>query len=178
MPEGFLAAMGEESPRLSTASISSDERALSATPSDSDPPPSGRRPVSLVSTLSSGSGSSRDDSLTSPQVSEGSSGTDLNQNPSPKKKGRSFFHNKNNNNKAWTPNRASSRRQPFVGATMAPNPQLTYLDRVVMEIIETERMYVRDLRMIVEVSDGSSSIHRPSVWTGSFRTGTVAADWD
>ncbi len=35
---------------------------------------------------------------------------------------------------------------------MAPNPQLTYLDRVVMEIIETERMYVRDLRMIVEVS--------------------------
>ncbi|KAK2855786.1 hypothetical protein Q5P01_004521 [Channa striata] len=33
---------------------------------------------------------------------------------------------------------------------MAPNPQLTYLDRVVMEIIETERMYVRDLRMIVE----------------------------
>lgn len=35
---------------------------------------------------------------------------------------------------------------------MAPNLQLTYLDRVLMEIIETERMYVRDLRMIVEVS--------------------------
>ncbi len=34
---------------------------------------------------------------------------------------------------------------------MAPNPQLTYVDRVVMEIIETERMYVRDLRSIVEV---------------------------
>eukprot|EP00066_Takifugu_rubripes_P027644 XP_011616910.1 PREDICTED: pleckstrin homology domain-containing family G member 3 [Takifugu rubripes] len=33
---------------------------------------------------------------------------------------------------------------------MAPNLQLTYLDRVLMEIIETERMYVRDLRMIVE----------------------------
>ncbi|XP_073683581.1 pleckstrin homology domain-containing family G member 3-like [Garra rufa] len=33
---------------------------------------------------------------------------------------------------------------------MAPNPQLTYVDRVVMEIIETERMYVRDLRSIVE----------------------------
>ncbi|XP_028461412.1 pleckstrin homology domain-containing family G member 3 [Perca flavescens] len=33
---------------------------------------------------------------------------------------------------------------------MAPSAQLTYLDRVVMEIIETERMYVRDLRMIVE----------------------------
>ncbi len=40
---------------------------------------------------------------------------------------------------------------PFATATMAPNPQLTYVDRVVMEIIETERMYVRDLRSIVEV---------------------------
>ncbi|XP_030629732.1 pleckstrin homology domain-containing family G member 3 isoform X2 [Chanos chanos] len=39
---------------------------------------------------------------------------------------------------------------PFATETMAPNPQLTYLDRVVMEIIETERMYVRDLRIIVE----------------------------
>ncbi|XP_016391695.1 pleckstrin homology domain-containing family G member 3-like isoform X4 [Sinocyclocheilus rhinocerous] len=39
---------------------------------------------------------------------------------------------------------------PFATATMAPNPQLTYVDRVVMEIIETERMYVRDLRSIVE----------------------------
>ena len=34
---------------------------------------------------------------------------------------------------------------------MAPGPPLSYLDRVVMEIIETERTYVRDLRMIVEV---------------------------
>uniref|UniRef100_H3C272 Si:ch73-212j7.3 n=1 Tax=Tetraodon nigroviridis TaxID=99883 RepID=H3C272_TETNG len=33
---------------------------------------------------------------------------------------------------------------------MAPNLQLTYLDRVLLEIIETERTYVRDLRMIVE----------------------------
>ncbi|XP_060772157.1 pleckstrin homology domain-containing family G member 3-like isoform X3 [Neoarius graeffei] len=33
---------------------------------------------------------------------------------------------------------------------MAPNPELTYLDRVIIEIIETERMYVRDLHSIVE----------------------------
>ncbi|XP_053344745.1 pleckstrin homology domain-containing family G member 3 isoform X1 [Clarias gariepinus] len=33
---------------------------------------------------------------------------------------------------------------------MAPNPELSYLDRVVLEIIETERMYVRDLHSIVE----------------------------
>lgn len=59
-----------------------------------------------------------------------------------------------NNNKEATPSRAPCRRyqtSPFITRNMAPNPQLTYLDRVVMEIIETERMYVRDLRMIVEV---------------------------
>ncbi|XP_051501940.1 pleckstrin homology domain-containing family G member 3-like [Myxocyprinus asiaticus] len=39
---------------------------------------------------------------------------------------------------------------PFATVTMAPNPQLTYVDRVVMEIIETERMYVRDLCSIIE----------------------------
>ncbi|KAF4071238.1 hypothetical protein AMELA_G00283880 [Ameiurus melas] len=33
---------------------------------------------------------------------------------------------------------------------MAPNPELSYLDRVIMEIIETERMYVQDLHSIVE----------------------------
>uniref|UniRef100_A0A3P9PCT6 Si:ch73-212j7.3 n=1 Tax=Poecilia reticulata TaxID=8081 RepID=A0A3P9PCT6_POERE len=92
-------------------SISSDEP--SATPSDpSDPPASGQRPLSLISTLSSGSGSSRDDYVAPPP-----------------------------------------RRQPalpFVGATMVPDPKLKYLDRIVMEIIETERMYVRDLKIIVE----------------------------
>uniref|UniRef100_A0A674PAU7 Si:ch73-212j7.3 n=1 Tax=Takifugu rubripes TaxID=31033 RepID=A0A674PAU7_TAKRU len=41
-------------------------------------------------------------------------------------------------------------RRPLRTRRMAPNLQLTYLDRVLMEIIETERMYVRDLRMIVE----------------------------
>uniref|UniRef100_A0A8C6PVM1 Pleckstrin homology domain containing, family G (With RhoGef domain) member 3 n=1 Tax=Nothobranchius furzeri TaxID=105023 RepID=A0A8C6PVM1_NOTFU len=39
---------------------------------------------------------------------------------------------------------------PVVTDTMAPNPKLTYVDRVVMEIIETERMYVKDLSSIVE----------------------------
>lgn len=41
---------------------------------------------------------------------------------------------------------------PVITDAMAPNPKLTYVDRVVMEIIETERMYVKDLRSIVEVS--------------------------
>ncbi|XP_063352398.1 pleckstrin homology domain-containing family G member 3-like isoform X2 [Pelmatolapia mariae] len=158
-----------ESPRLSTASISSDERAPSATSSDSsDLLASYRRPVSLISTLSSGSGSSRDDNLAlPPSITSSSSDPDINLNlspeegaadlqgssPQPNRSGRSFIHNKNNTNKDWKASRTSSRRQPaspFIRASMAPNPQLTYLDRVVMEIIETERMYVRDLRMIVE----------------------------
>ncbi|XP_026050371.1 pleckstrin homology domain-containing family G member 3-like isoform X4 [Astatotilapia calliptera] len=174
MPEGSLCSssdlpMDEESPRLSTASISSDERAPSSTPSDSsDLLASYRRPVSLISTLSSGSGSSRDDNLAlPPSITSSSSDPDINLNlspeevaadlqgssPQPNRKGRSFIHNKNNNNKDWKASRTLSRRQPaspFIRASMAPNPQLTYLDRVVMEIIETERMYVRDLRMIVE----------------------------
>lgn len=40
---------------------------------------------------------------------------------------------------------------PIATRAMAPNPKLSYVDRVVMEIIETERMYVQDLRSIIEV---------------------------
>ncbi|XP_073348676.1 pleckstrin homology domain-containing family G member 3 [Pagrus major] len=162
MPEGSLSSvddvpMDEDSPRLSTASISSNERAPSATPSDS----SDRRPVSLISTISSGSGSSRDDNLAPPPSTQ-TPNIDLDLSPAGgaaegksdrRGRGLNLIHNNNNNNKESTPSRASSCRQqasPFISRSMAPNPQLTYLDRVVMEIIETERMYVRDLRMIVE----------------------------
>ncbi|XP_071225601.1 pleckstrin homology domain-containing family G member 3 isoform X2 [Salvelinus alpinus] len=166
-----------ESPRLSTASISSNERAPSATPSDcSDFPSAGQRPVSLVSTLSSGSGSSRDDSPAPPPpggtVPPTGDDIDLELNPPvdvgdqdrqhpdtavPSGEGlvsRGGKFDQLNNNTA-TPSRAASTRHtpplsPFAAITMAPNPKITYLDRVVMEIIETERMYVRDLRSIVE----------------------------
>uniref|UniRef100_A0A3Q1EZZ4 Pleckstrin homology and RhoGEF domain containing G3 n=1 Tax=Acanthochromis polyacanthus TaxID=80966 RepID=A0A3Q1EZZ4_9TELE len=61
----------------------------------------------------------------------------------------------------WNNNNATANRKavgkiphipasPVVTEAMAPNPKLTYVDRVVMEIIETERMYVKDLRSIVE----------------------------
>ncbi|XP_069392108.1 pleckstrin homology domain-containing family G member 3-like isoform X2 [Paralichthys olivaceus] len=61
----------------------------------------------------------------------------------------------------WNNNNAASNRKvsaeiphitasPVVTDAMAPNPKLTYVDRVVMEIIESERMYVKDLRSIVE----------------------------
>ncbi|XP_041703502.2 pleckstrin homology domain-containing family G member 3 isoform X2 [Coregonus clupeaformis] len=57
------------------------------------------------------------------------------------------------NNNATTNRRTSAPQtptSPFATEVMAPNPKLSYVDRVVMEIIETERMYVRDLRSIVE----------------------------
>ena len=66
---------------------------------------------------------------------------------------------------------------PFASKAMAPNPQLTYLDRVVTEIIETERMYVRDLRSIVEVTclwflAAVNSIYIPPISHGGLRTET------
>ncbi|XP_014020645.2 pleckstrin homology domain-containing family G member 3 isoform X3 [Salmo salar] len=57
------------------------------------------------------------------------------------------------NNNATTNRRTNAPQThtaPFATEAMAPNPKLSYVDRVVMEIIETERMYVRDLRSIVE----------------------------
>ncbi|XP_034017846.1 pleckstrin homology domain-containing family G member 3 isoform X2 [Thalassophryne amazonica] len=163
MPEGFHSSNHEvptsdESPHLSTASISSSERAPSATPSESsDLPSSGCRPVSLVSTLSSGSGSSRDDVLAampSAQVSdpdivlglrpaEGAADADWTLS------GISLIQD--HRKRISTQTRAASHHQVASAARrMAPKSDLSYLDRVIMEIIETERMYVRDLRMIVE----------------------------
>ncbi|KAG7272637.1 hypothetical protein CRUP_033146 [Coryphaenoides rupestris] len=154
---------GLDSPRLSAASIGSTERAPSATPSDgSDPPSANQRPLSLVSTLSSGSASSRDDCQAPPPTGTSSpapSGEDIDLEPIREhvRKGRGFHGERNNNNNsngsASSPSRNAFRRQPRAatpGGNMAPGPPPSYVDRVVMEIIETERMYVRDLRMIVE----------------------------
>ncbi|XP_067240793.1 pleckstrin homology domain-containing family G member 3 isoform X2 [Chanodichthys erythropterus] len=156
--------MGEESPRLSTASVGSNDRASTATLSDCSDFTDVQRPVSLVSTISSGSGSSRDGVLLSGTPSAGvpiEDNVDLELTPaadSNETQGTNlaqaschFFQQNssntvNNNNSSSVSNTFS----PFAANTMAPNPELTYLDRVVMEIIETERMYVRDLRSIVE----------------------------
>ena len=155
--DGWLRPLSSDSPRLSAASIGSTERAPSATPSDgSDPPSANQRPLSLVSTLSSGSASSRDDCQAPPPTGTSSptpSGEDIDLEPIGEhvRQGRGFHGEKNNNNVVP---RNAFRRHPkaaTAGDTMAPSPQLSYVDRVVMEIIETERMYVRDLRMIVEV---------------------------
>lgn len=141
----------------------------------------GERPVSLVSTLSSGS--SRDShslfgstvglpaSTTPPIPSEEDVDLDLSPAEGTREKigdqsptlmgSRGHWLEPRLISNQWnntTSNRKASGEIPHIPASpvvtdiMAANPKLTYLDRVVMEIIETERMYVKDLRSIVEVS--------------------------
>lgn len=58
-------------------------------------------------------------------------------------------HN-NNNSSGWL--NMKGPLSPFNGrAAAGPAHKLSYLGRVVREIVETERMYVQDLRSIVEV---------------------------
>ncbi|XP_033498313.2 pleckstrin homology domain-containing family G member 3 isoform X1 [Epinephelus lanceolatus] len=196
MPEGSHSAlhqgpMGEESPHLSSPlSTSEHDHAnvdlgpdcysrLCVEPLDGE----GERPVSLVSTLSSGS--SRDShslfgstvalpSSTTPPV-QSEEDIDLDLSPaegtgeqagdrSPTLTGsRGGWRERLEPrviSRQWNNNATSNRKasgdiphipdSPVVTHAMAPNPKLTYVDRVVMEIIETERMYVKDLRSIVE----------------------------
>ncbi|XP_041810492.1 pleckstrin homology domain-containing family G member 3 isoform X3 [Chelmon rostratus] len=191
MPEGSHSAlhqgpMGEESPQLSSplSTCEHDQANVDLGP-DCDSrlcveplEGEGERPVSLVSTLSSGSShDSRSffgstvvlpSSTTPPIPSEEDIDLELSPaegtgeragDPSPtltrsRVEPRVISNQWNNNNA--TSNRKASGEVPHIPAspvitdTMAPNPKLTYVDRVVMEIIETERMYVKDLRSIVE----------------------------
>uniref|UniRef100_A0A087XVB3 Pleckstrin homology and RhoGEF domain containing G3 n=1 Tax=Poecilia formosa TaxID=48698 RepID=A0A087XVB3_POEFO len=93
----------------------------------------GERPVSLVSTLSSGSSADSQSLFGSTAALPSSITTPL---PSKEHIDLELSPTQGTNGQA--------------GNTMAPNPKLTYVDRVVMEIIETERMYVTDLSSIVE----------------------------
>lgn len=49
------------------------------------------------------------------------------------------------------PRRAEANGATKTGAESATSPKLLYVDRVVQEILETERTYVQDLKSIVEV---------------------------
>ncbi|XP_074092234.1 pleckstrin homology domain-containing family G member 3 isoform X7 [Macrotis lagotis] len=104
------------------------------------------RPVSLASTISS-SGSSRDS-----QTMEEHNGT------GPVTEGESgsihacYIPNNHNNSSSWLNLRGSLKGSPF-SSRSTPGPghhKLSYLGRVVRELVETERMYVQDLRSIVE----------------------------
>ncbi|XP_066884436.1 pleckstrin homology domain-containing family G member 3 isoform X9 [Kogia breviceps] len=101
------------------------------------------RPVSLTSTTSS-SGSSRD----SRGAMEEPSGSDASaENGAGSPRGRRLPNN--NNSSSWLSMRGSL--SPFNSrASVAPAHKLSYVGRVVREIVETERTYVQDLRSIVE----------------------------
>uniref|UniRef100_A0A8C8X904 Pleckstrin homology and RhoGEF domain containing G3 n=1 Tax=Panthera leo TaxID=9689 RepID=A0A8C8X904_PANLE len=102
------------------------------------------RPVSLTSTTSS-SGSSRDSrgAMEDPSGSEASA-----ENGAGSPRGR-HPPNGNPNSSSWLSVRGPL--SPFSSrAPAAPAHKLSYLGRVVREIVETERMYVQDLRSIVE----------------------------
>lgn len=120
------------------------------------PDGSQERPASLTSTTSS-SGSSRDSrgAMEEPSGPEASA-----KNGAGSPRGR-HPRNNNNNSSSWLNKKGPL--SPFSSrAAAAPAHKLSYLGRVVREIVETERMYVQDLRSIVEV--------RPS-WLQSCRVG-------
>uniref|UniRef100_A0A452I1G3 DH domain-containing protein n=1 Tax=Gopherus agassizii TaxID=38772 RepID=A0A452I1G3_9SAUR len=65
------------------------------------------------------------------------------------------LHNSNNNASlgGWLGRRGSRSLSPFgPRASVGANHKLSYLERVVLELVESERTYVQDLRSIVEVS--------------------------
>ncbi|XP_049319480.1 pleckstrin homology domain-containing family G member 3 isoform X1 [Astyanax mexicanus] len=168
-------SMGEESSRLSTdSSLSSHDPALAdycsllGVEHSED-----ERPVSTVSTLSSSSSGEGHSSpfggpFVPPSRPSPPAGPDIDLELSPPEEPAALLkpesrrprpelceEQSNNNNTAAgaaarTPSQISDLPSPVAAEAMAPNPQLTYVDRVVMEIIETERMYVRDLCSIVE----------------------------
>ncbi|XP_011909190.1 PREDICTED: pleckstrin homology domain-containing family G member 3 isoform X7 [Cercocebus atys] len=103
------------------------------------------RPVSLTSTTSS-SGSSRD-SRSAMEEPSGSEAPAENGAGSPRDR---HLPNSNNNSSSWL--NVKGPLSPFNSRAAAGSAhhKLSYLGRVVREIVETERMYVQDLRSIVE----------------------------
>uniref|UniRef100_A0A2I3GK59 Pleckstrin homology and RhoGEF domain containing G3 n=1 Tax=Nomascus leucogenys TaxID=61853 RepID=A0A2I3GK59_NOMLE len=103
------------------------------------------RPVSLTSTTSS-SGSSRD-SRSAMEEPSGSEPPAENGAGSPR--GR-HLPSSNNNSSSWL--NVKGPLSPFNSRAVAgpAHHKLSYLGRVVREIVETERLYVQDLRSIVE----------------------------
>lgn len=102
--------------------------------------------MSLTSTTSS-SGSSRDSrgAMEEPSGSEASA-----ENGAGSPGSRRRPPNGSSSSSGWLSVRGPL--SPFGGrAPAAPAHKLSYLGRVVREIVETERMYVQDLRSIVEV---------------------------
>ncbi|XP_072284629.1 pleckstrin homology domain-containing family G member 3 isoform X2 [Pyxicephalus adspersus] len=156
----------EESPRLSAGSSSSNEKFSSSTSYSTDFYDSDR-PVSIISTASSGSLREGRDLYENSRPAEeqllgdNSSNLDMEQVSSAgdilhatfrdMQSGIKHFHTPNSNNIVNRRSRIGSRSlSPFGTKVSGISNKLSYVERVVLEIIETERMYVQDLRSIVE----------------------------
>uniref|UniRef100_A0A6I8Q7L1 Pleckstrin homology and RhoGEF domain containing G3 n=2 Tax=Xenopus tropicalis TaxID=8364 RepID=A0A6I8Q7L1_XENTR len=148
-----------ESPRLSAASSSSNEKlSISASIcSDSD------RPLSLFSTESTGSLREGCDSYEDNSDVPLGNGTvvhnmelvataaeSLQATYREMQNGLRNNHTPNNNSANRRSHQASRSLSPFGNKVNAITHKLSYVERVVLEINDTERMYVQDLRSIVE----------------------------
>ncbi|XP_077320975.1 pleckstrin homology domain-containing family G member 3 isoform X3 [Lithobates pipiens] len=152
-----------ESPRLSAGSSSSNEKfsssaSLSTDFYDSD------RPVSIISTASSGSLLEGRDLYENIRPAEEEplgntptglamelvSGDNLHTTFRDMQSAFKNSHAINGNNNVNRRSHGSRSLSPFGTKVSGISNKLTYVERVVLEIIETERMYVQDLRSIVE----------------------------
>ncbi|XP_018414777.1 PREDICTED: pleckstrin homology domain-containing family G member 3 [Nanorana parkeri] len=155
-----------ESPRLSAGSSSSNEKFSSSASISTDFYDSDR-PVSIASTASSGSlregrdlyeniGPTEEERLgNSPtgvkMALVSSTGENLHSTFRDKQSGLKNSHTTNGNNNVNRRSRIGSRSlSPFGTKVSGISNKLSYVERVVLEIIETERMYVQDLRSIAE----------------------------
>ncbi|XP_053330670.1 pleckstrin homology domain-containing family G member 3 [Spea bombifrons] len=154
----------KESPRLSAASSSSNEKLSSSTSLctefyDSD------RPVSVISTASSGSCREIYENISGgfkgeEQVENEKTRQDMELVSSAAGSLQATYREMQSGMKsARTPNSNTANRHSRLGSrSLSPfgtkvnviTHKLSYVERVVLEIIETERMYVQDLRSIVE----------------------------
>ncbi|XP_018086705.1 pleckstrin homology domain-containing family G member 3 isoform X7 [Xenopus laevis] len=149
----------EESPRLSAASSSSNEKLSSSASicTDSD------RPLSLFSTESTGSIREGCDSYEDNSDTPLGNGTvahnmelvttaaeSLQATYREMQNGLKSNHTPNNNSANRRARQGSRSLSPFGNKVNAITHKLSYVERVVLEINDTERMYVQDLRSIVD----------------------------
>ncbi|XP_029454361.1 pleckstrin homology domain-containing family G member 3 isoform X2 [Rhinatrema bivittatum] len=170
---GSLVPCEKESQRLSTVSSSSSNERMSSSASLSTDISDSERPVSLVSNASSGSlrdshyvyeSNGVEAGMSQPPDGFRNRRLDLHLELLPSTEealqmdykdaetARSPKSNQTHNNNMGSCRglRGSRSLSPFSSKVTRNTHNLTYVERVVLELVETERMYVRDLRSIVE----------------------------
>lgn len=150
-----------ESPRLSASSSYSNEKSSSSV-SFCTEIYNPECPLSVISTASAREGGEHNESIINETVYDehlsksttdldmellSSAGTTYQEGQSGLKNGNTMTSNNNVNRYSHL---GSASFSPFGSKVSAISHKLNYVERVVLEIIETERMYVQDLRSIVE----------------------------